>query len=52
MNKTLTKNVELGLNGRKHKRNVNVLVVGGSGAGKTFHIASQMLCKQIRLMLF
>lgn len=36
MNKTLTKNVELGLNGRKHKRNVNVLVVGGSGAGKTF----------------
>ena len=28
MNKTLTKNVELGLNGRKHKRNVNVLVVG------------------------
>lgn len=36
MNKTLTKNVEIGLNGRKHKRNLNVLVVGGSGAGKTF----------------
>ena len=36
MNKLLTKNVALGLNGKKHRRNVNVLVVGGSGAGKTF----------------
>ncbi len=36
MNKILTKNVRLGLNGKKHKRNLNVLVVGGSGAGKTF----------------
>ena len=36
MNKTLTRNVVLGLNGRKHRRNLNVLVVGGSGAGKTF----------------
>ena len=35
-NKTLTKNVCLGLNARAHKRNLNVLVVGGSGAGKTF----------------
>ncbi len=35
-NKILTKNVLLGLNGRKHKRNLNVLVVGGSGSGKTF----------------
>lgn len=35
-NKILTKNVSLGLNGRKHRRNVNVLVIGGSGAGKTF----------------
>ena len=35
-NKTLTENVSLGLNARKHKRNLNVLVVGGSGAGKTF----------------
>ena len=32
----LTKNVSVGLNGRKHRRNVNVLVIGGSGAGKTF----------------
>ena len=35
-NKILTKNISLGLNGKKHKRNVNVLVIGGSGAGKTF----------------
>ena len=35
-NKILTRNVMLGLNARKHKRNLNVLVVGGSGAGKTF----------------
>lgn len=35
-NKILTKNVAIGLDGKKHKRNLNVLVVGGSGAGKTF----------------
>ena len=35
-NKLLTKNVSLGLNGRKHRRNLNVLVCGGSGSGKTF----------------
>ena len=35
-NKILTKNVFIGLNGKKHRRNVNVLVIGGSGAGKTF----------------
>ena len=35
-NKILTKNIEFGLNGRKHRRNLNTLVVGGSGAGKTF----------------
>ncbi|MBQ6660466.1 MAG: type IV secretory system conjugative DNA transfer family protein [Lachnospiraceae bacterium] len=34
-NKILTKSVEIGLNGRKHMRNLNVLVCGGSGAGKT-----------------
>ncbi len=35
-NKILTKNVSIGLNGKKHRRNVNVLVVGGSGSGKTY----------------
>ena len=34
-NKILTKNVAIGLNGKKHRRNLNVLVCGGSGAGKT-----------------
>ena len=31
----LTNHVKIGLDGRKHRRNLNVLVVGGSGAGKT-----------------
>ena len=31
----LTNNVKIGLDGRKHRRNLNVMVVGGSGAGKT-----------------
>ena len=34
-NKILTQNVKIGLDGRKHRRNLNVLVIGGSGAGKT-----------------
>lgn len=34
-NKILTQHVRIGLDGRKHRRNLNVLVVGGSGAGKT-----------------
>ncbi len=34
-NKLLTQNVCIGLDGKKHRRNVNVLVCGGSGAGKT-----------------
>ena len=34
-NKILTQNVRIGLDGRKHRRNLNILVCGGSGAGKT-----------------
>jgi len=34
-NKVLTQNVSIGLDGRKHRRNLNTLVCGGSGAGKT-----------------
>ena len=34
-NKILTQNVAIGLNSRKHRRNLNVLVCGGSGSGKT-----------------
>lgn len=33
--KILTQNVQIGLDGRKHRRNLNVLICGGSGAGKT-----------------
>ena len=35
-NKLLTQNVRIGLDGKKHRRNLNILVCGGSGAGKTF----------------
>jgi len=34
-NKLMTQNVRIGLNGKKHRRNLNTLVCGGSGAGKT-----------------
>ena len=34
-NKLLTQNVCIGLNTKKHRRNLNTIVVGGSGAGKT-----------------
>lgn len=34
-NKILTQNTRIGLDGRKHRRNLNVMVVGGSGSGKT-----------------
>jgi type IV secretion system protein VirD4 len=34
-NKILTQHVRIGLDGKKHRRNLNVMVVGGSGAGKT-----------------
>ena len=34
-NKLLSQNVRMGLNGKKHRRNLNTLVIGGSGAGKT-----------------
>lgn len=34
-NKILTQHVSIGMDGRKHRRNLNVLVCGGSGAGKT-----------------
>jgi type IV secretion system protein VirD4 len=34
-NKILTQNVRLGLDGKKYRRNLNVLICGGSGSGKT-----------------
>ncbi len=38
-NKILTQNVRIGFDGHVHKRNLNVLVVGGAGAGKTRYYA-------------
>ena len=34
-NKILTQNVCIGYDSRKHRRNMNTLIIGGSGAGKT-----------------
>ncbi|MDD3142055.1 MAG: type IV secretory system conjugative DNA transfer family protein [Lachnospiraceae bacterium] len=34
-NKLMTQSVSIGLNAKKHRRNLNTLVCGGSGAGKT-----------------
>lgn len=34
-NKLMTQNVAIGINAKKHRRNLNTLVCGGSGAGKT-----------------
>lgn len=44
-NKILTQNVFVGLDGRKHRRNLNTLVCGGSGAGKTRFFAKPNLCQ-------
>ena len=44
-NKILTQNVSVGLDGRKHRRNLNALVCGGSGAGKTRFFAKPNLCQ-------
>ena len=34
-NKVFSQNVRMGLDGKKHRRNLNTVVIGGSGAGKT-----------------
>ena len=44
-NKIFTQNVRVGLDGRKHRRNLNTVVVGGSGAGKTRFFAKPNLCQ-------
>ena len=44
-NKIFTQNVRVGLDGRKHRRNLNTVVVGGSGAGKTRFYAKPNLCQ-------
>lgn len=44
-NKVLTQHVQIGLDGRRHRRNLNTMVVGGSGAGKTRAYAEPNLCQ-------
>ena len=44
-NKILTQNVSVSLDGRRHRRNLNTLVCGGSGAGKTRFFAKPNLCQ-------
>ena len=34
-NKVFSQNVRMGFDGKKHRRNLNTVVIGGSGAGKT-----------------
>ena len=50
-NKLLTQNVRIGLDGKKHRRNLNILVCGGSGAGKTrfFCKPNAMQCKLLNI---
>ena len=42
-NKLFTQKVRMGLDGRKHRRNLNTVVIGGSGAGKSFNLAKPNL---------
>ena len=52
-NKILTQNVCIGLDGRKHRRNLNLLICGGSGAGKTRFFAKPnvMQCNSSMVIL-
>ena len=44
-NKLLTQHVRMGLDIHKHRRNLNTVVIGGSGAGKTRFYAKPNLCQ-------
>ena len=51
-NKILTRNVSISLDQKKHMRNLNVLVCGGSGAGKTrFYCSPNILQASSSLFL-
>jgi len=52
-NKLLTQNVRIGLDGKKHRRNLNILVCGGSGSGKTRYFAkvNAMQCNTSMVIL-
>lgn len=44
-NKLFTQHVRMGLDTHKHRRNLNTVVIGGSGAGKTRFYAKSNLCQ-------
>ena len=44
-NKLFTQHVRMGLDTHKHRRNLNTVVIGGSGAGKTRFYAKPNLCQ-------
>jgi len=52
-NKILTRNIKVGLNGKKHNRNLNSIIVGGSGSGKTRFYAKPniMQCNSSMIIL-
>jgi type IV secretion system protein VirD4 len=52
-NKILTQNVRMGFDAHKHRRNLNVLICGGSGAGKTRFYAkpNAMQCNNSSLVI-
>lgn len=51
-NKIFTQNVRIDLNTRKHRRNLNTVVVGGSGAGKPVSMQSPTCAKPTPALLF
>ena len=52
-NLILTQHFQMGLDGHKHKRNTNVLVIGGSGAGKSrsYAIPNALNCGNCSLVI-
>ena len=44
-NKLFTQNFKMSLDGRKHLRNLLTVVVGGSGAGKSYRYAKPNICQ-------
>ena len=52
-NLTLTQHFRMGLDGHKHKRNTNVLVIGGSGAGKSrsYAIPNVLTCGDCSMVI-
>ena len=52
-NLILTQHFQIGLDGRRHKRNTNVLVIGGSGAGKSrsYAIPNALTCGDCSMVI-